>query len=56
MVVMGDMNACTGMIGERMKWNGEMLVECGSEMDLKNLNETSKATCDLAGKESRICD
>ena len=39
-IVMGDMNAHIGMLGERMNRNGEMLAEFASDTDLENLNET----------------
>ena len=40
MVVMGDMNAHVGILGERMNKNGEMLEEFTDEMGLENLNVT----------------
>uniref|UniRef100_A0A0P4VRU1 Endonuclease/exonuclease/phosphatase domain-containing protein n=1 Tax=Scylla olivacea TaxID=85551 RepID=A0A0P4VRU1_SCYOL len=39
-IVMGDMNAHIGILGEQMNRNGEMLDEFVSEMDVENLNET----------------
>ncbi|XP_045111428.1 uncharacterized protein LOC123504733 [Portunus trituberculatus] len=39
-IVMGDMNAHVGMLGEQMSRNGEMLDELVNEMNLENLNET----------------
>ena len=40
MMVVGDMNAHLGMLGEPMNQNGEMLAEFIDEMNLDNLNET----------------
>ena len=37
-IVMHDMNAHTGILGERMNRNGEMLEEFVDEMGLENLN------------------
>lgn len=42
---MGDMNAFTGMLGECINWNAEMLAEFVNEMDLENLNETLTDGC-----------
>ena len=39
-MIMGDMNAHLGMLGEQMNQNGEMLAEFIDEMNLENLNET----------------
>ena len=39
-MVMGDMNAHLGMLGEQMNGNGEMLADFIDEMNLENLNET----------------
>ena len=40
MIVMGDMNAHVGMLGEQMNRNGMMLDEFVNELSLENLNET----------------
>ena len=39
-IIMGDMNAHIGILGEQVNRNGEMLNEFVNEMDLENLNET----------------
>ena len=44
-IVMGDMNAHIGVLGEQMNRNGAMLVEFTGEMDLENLNETLTEGC-----------
>lgn len=56
-IVMGDMNAHTGMLGERINRNGEMLAEFVSEMNLENLNETlaeGRVTWSARNQESAI--
>ena len=40
MIVMGDMNAHVGILGEQVNRNVETLGEFVDEMDLENLNET----------------
>ena len=56
-IVMGDMNAHIGILGERMNRNGEMLVEFADETDLENLNETlaeGRVTWSARDQESAI--
>lgn len=56
-MVMGDMNAHIGMLGERINQNGEMLNEFVYDMDLENLNETigdGRVTWSARGQESAI--
>ena len=55
-MVMDDMNAHLGMLGEPVNWNGEMLVEFIVEMNLENLNETLPEGRDLECKKSGVCD
>ena len=57
MIVMGDMNAHIGLLGERMNRNGEMLAEFVDEMNLENLNETlaeGRVTWRARNQESAI--
>ena len=57
MIVMGDMNAHIGMLGERMNRNGEMLCEFTNEVNFENLNETlaeGRVTWSAGNQESVI--
>lgn len=40
MVIKGDMNAHTGILGERINQNREKLAEFVNDVDFENLNET----------------
>ena len=56
-MIMGDMNAHLGMLGERINRNGEMLAEFIDEMSLENLNETvaeGRVTWNARNQESAI--
>ncbi|KAG0725926.1 hypothetical protein GWK47_037610 [Chionoecetes opilio] len=56
-MVMGDMNAHLGMLGERINQNGEMLAEFIDELELENLNETvaeGRVTWNASNQESAI--
>ena len=56
-IVMGDMNAHTGVLGEQVNRNGEMLGEFVNEMGLENLNETlaeGRVTWSARNQESAI--
>ena len=56
-MIMGDMNAHSGILGERMNRNGEMLAEFIDEMNLENLNQTladGRVTWSARNQESAI--
>ena len=56
-MIMGDMNAHLGMLGERINRNGEILGEFVDELNLENLNETiaeGRVTWSARNQESAI--
>ncbi|XP_045120039.1 uncharacterized protein LOC123509656 isoform X1 [Portunus trituberculatus] len=56
-LVMGDMNAHVGILGERVNRNGEMLGDFVDEMELENLNVTfaeGRVTWSAREQESAI--
>ena len=54
---MRDMNGHTGMLGEQMNENGEMLIDYVNKMNFENLNETlaeGRVTWNARNKRSVI--